>query len=63
MEINEEMYKSFKDLMKKTYDKIFSEENKKLFTIWDAFSLILFSMALDSLNAELYNEIKKSMEE
>ena len=52
----ENMYESFKDLMKKTYDMIFSVE-KSGFTITDAIELVLFSMALDSLCEQFKNRI------
>lgn len=63
MKSKEELYKSFKDLMKTTYDEIFSDENKKIFTPCDAFMLFLFGMGLDALNAELKDVIKKSKED
>lgn len=63
MESKEEMYKSFKDYMEETYDKIFKDENKKLFNINDAFFLLLFSISLNSINAKLYDEFKKKKEE
>ena len=54
----ENRYKSFKDLMKETYDLIYSDE-KSGFTAADALALVLFSMALDLLCLEF----KKTVDE
>ncbi len=58
----ENRYESFKDLMKTTYDNVFSDE-KSGFTAADAITLLLFSTTLDSLCGQFNEEINNEREE
>lgn len=54
----ENRYESIKDLMKTTYDNVFSDE-KSGFSVDDALKLLLFSADLDSLCVQFNEEINK----
>ena len=51
-------YKPFMDLMKQTYDNIFSEE-KDEFSNQDLVSIIFLSIILDSLCVQINKELEK----
>lgn len=53
-----EKYESFMELMKVTYDNIYSEE-KDEFSVQDTMTLILFGIALDSLCVTIKDELEK----